>query len=184
MNHRPTRLAVAPLAAPRTSRDGVVIAPSRSIAAGEQSRPIVPIAVWAIAPACWQFRELHRQKQPMMPAVVSIAKRHFGQRNWAVPVRTSLSQSAVEAQFRGIEMTQGSPMRDLGACAPPLEELERLADRVPTDDLRASYFSLGCLRALRAQEFMLFADSFGRASTRIGVGHVDPSGRESVRRQS
>ena len=183
MNHRPTRLAVAPLAAPRTSRDGVVIAPSRFIAAGEQSRPIVPIAVWAIAPACWQISELHRQKQPMMPAAVSIAKRHFGQGNLAVPVRACLSQSAVEAQFR-TEMTQGSPMRDLGACAPFLQELELLADGVLTDDLSAGYFSLGCLRALPAQEFMLFADSFGRASTRIGVGHVDPSGRESVRRQS
>jgi len=34
MNHRPARVAVAPLAAPRTFRDGDVIAPGGFIAAG------------------------------------------------------------------------------------------------------------------------------------------------------
>ena len=120
----------------------------------------------------------------MMPVAVSIAKRHFEQGNLAVPVRASLSQSAGKAQFRCIERTQGSPTRDLGVCAPFPEELELIAVGVLTDDFSAGYFSFGRVRGLQAQEFMLFADSFGRASTCIGAGHVEPSGRESVRRQS
>jgi len=184
MNHRPARLAGAPLAAPRTFRDGDVNTPGRFIASWEQSQPIVAIAVGAIAPACWQISELHRQRQPMMPVTANIAERHFEQSNLTVPVRASLSQSAVQAQFRGIERTQESPMKDLGVCAPILEELELLALGVLTADFSAGYFLLGRVPALPAQKFMLFADSFGRASTRIGAGHVDLLGRESVRRQS
>ena len=81
-----------------------------------------------------------------MPITVNVSAVEFRDKGFVESVRTSLSETGLEARYLGLELTEGVLMEDAESTAAVLQELKVMGVHLAVDDFGTGYSSLSYLR--------------------------------------
>jgi EAL domain-containing protein (putative c-di-GMP-specific phosphodiesterase class I) len=81
-----------------------------------------------------------------VPITVNVSAVEFRDKGFVESVRTTLSETGLEAQYLGLELTEGVLMEDAESTATVLQELKAMGVHLAVEDFGTGYSSLSYLR--------------------------------------
>src|SRR4029077_8867086 len=126
--------------------DRGLVPPSQFVPIAEDCGLIMQIGRWALREACRQARAWQRAGLPPVPITVNVSAVEFRDKGFVESVRTTLSEIGLEAQYLGLELTEGVLMEDAESTATVLQELKAMGVHLAVDDFGTGYSSLSYLR--------------------------------------
>jgi EAL domain-containing protein (putative c-di-GMP-specific phosphodiesterase class I) len=81
-----------------------------------------------------------------VPITVNVSDVEFRDKGFVESVRRTLSETGLEAQYLGLELTEGVLMEDAASTATILQELKVMGVHLAVDDFGTGYSSLSYLR--------------------------------------
>jgi EAL domain-containing protein (putative c-di-GMP-specific phosphodiesterase class I) len=107
---------------------------------------ILQIGRWVLREACRQARAWRDAGLPPVPITVNVSAVEFRDKGFVESVRTSLSETGLEARYLGLELTEGVLMEDAESTVAVLQELKVMGVHLAVDDFGTGYSSLSYLR--------------------------------------
>jgi len=121
------------------------IAPDKFIPIAEESGLIVPIGQWVLDEACRQAVQWQQQGLTLVPIAVNVSCLQL-KGNIVDAIKTSLSNSALEAKWLQIEITESALIEDSELTRLTLSQLRDLGLTIALDDFGTGYSSLAYLK--------------------------------------
>jgi EAL domain-containing protein (putative c-di-GMP-specific phosphodiesterase class I)/ActR/RegA family two-component response regulator len=122
------------------------IAPATFIPLAEQSGLIVPIGEWVLRTACQQVKNWERMALGPLRMAVNLSARQFSQATLEQTVTQVLTETALEAQWLELELTESMLVQDVDAASAMLTALRATGIRIAIDDFGTGYSSLSYLQ--------------------------------------
>jgi len=126
--------------------DRGLVPPSQFVPIAEDCGLIIQIGRWVLREACRQARAWQRAGLPPVPITVNVSAVEFRDKGFVESVRATLSETGLEAQYLGLELTEGVLMEDAESTATVLQELKLMGVHLAVDDFGTGYSSLSYLR--------------------------------------
>jgi EAL domain-containing protein (putative c-di-GMP-specific phosphodiesterase class I) len=126
--------------------DRGLVPPSQFVPIAEDCGLMIQIGRWVLREACRQARAWQRAGLPPVPITVNVSAVEFRDKGFVESVRTTLSETGLEAQYLGLELTEGVLMEDAESTATVLQELKLMGVHLAVDDFGTGYSSLSYLR--------------------------------------
>jgi EAL domain-containing protein (putative c-di-GMP-specific phosphodiesterase class I) len=126
--------------------DRGLVPPSQFVPIAEDCGLIIPIGRWVMREACRQARAWQNEGFPPMPIAVNVSAVEFRDKNFVKGVQTILWETALEARYLQLELTEGVLMEDAESTASVLQELKMMGVYLAVDDFGTGYSSLSYLR--------------------------------------
>jgi diguanylate cyclase (GGDEF)-like protein/PAS domain S-box-containing protein len=126
--------------------DRGLVPPSQFVPIAEDCGLIIQIGRWVLREACRQARAWQRAGLPLVPITVNVSAVEFRDKGFVESVRTTLSETGLEARYLGLELTEGVLMEDAESTATVLQELKVMGVHLAVDDFGTGYSSLSYLR--------------------------------------
>jgi diguanylate cyclase (GGDEF)-like protein/PAS domain S-box-containing protein len=123
-----------------------LLSPAEFIPIAEESGLIVPIGRWVLAEACHQARAWQEIGLVPIPISVNISAVELRAKTFLDGVRTTLTDTGLEARFLELELTETFLMQDSASATAVLHNLKQLGLRLALDDFGTGYSSLSHLR--------------------------------------
>ncbi|MEO6353911.1 MAG: EAL domain-containing protein [Burkholderiaceae bacterium] len=124
-----------------------MISPARFIPLAEQSGLIVPIGDWVLRTACHQNKAWQDAGMPHITMSVNVSARQFREKSLVSRVAYALQESALEARYLELELTESLIMQDLQQAVATMQELQAMGVRLAIDDFGTGYSSLSALKS-------------------------------------
>ena len=126
--------------------DRGLVPPSQFVPIAEDCGLIIQIGRWVLREACRQARAWQDAGLPPVPIAVNVSALEFRDPGFVESVRTTLSETGLEARYLGLELTEGVLMEDAESTATVLQELKVMGVHLAVDDFGTGYSSLSYLR--------------------------------------
>jgi diguanylate cyclase (GGDEF)-like protein/PAS domain S-box-containing protein len=126
--------------------DRGLVPPSQFVPIAEDCGLIIQIGSWVLREACRQARAWQDAGLPPVPITVNVSAVEFRDKSFVESVRTTLSETGLEARYLGLELTEGVLMEDAESTATVLHELKVMGVHLAVDDFGTGYSSLSYLR--------------------------------------
>ncbi|MEO8035836.1 MAG: EAL domain-containing protein [Acidobacteriota bacterium] len=123
-----------------------LLAPAHFISVAEVSGLIIPIGEWVLRVACKQLKAWHKRTSSDLTISVNLSARQFQQPDLIGQVRQVLQDSALEARFLELEITESNAMQNAENSIYSLRELKNIGVRIAMDDFGTGYSSLNYLK--------------------------------------
>jgi diguanylate cyclase (GGDEF)-like protein len=123
-----------------------LLPPEEFIPLAEETGLIVPIGDWVLYEACRQAHAWHAAGITHLRMAVNLAAQQFRQANLVETVGGALAESALEARFLELELTETAVMQDAEESASILQRLSSIGVRLSLDDFGTGYSSLSYLQ--------------------------------------
>lgn len=126
--------------------DDQPVAPSRFIPIAEEIGLIAPIGKWVLKTACAQNKAWQDAGLPPLVVSVNVSARQFRQDDLVRTIADVLRETALEARYLEIELTESAVMHDAEQFVAMLNELNDLGVQIAIDDFGTGYSSLSYLK--------------------------------------
>jgi diguanylate cyclase (GGDEF)-like protein/PAS domain S-box-containing protein len=126
--------------------DRGLVPPSQFVPIAEDCGLIIQIGRWVLREACRQAKAWQDAGLPLVPITVNVSAVEFRDKGFVESVRTTLSETGLEARYLGLELTEGVLMEDAESTASVLQELKVMGVHLAVDDFGTGYSSLSYLR--------------------------------------
>jgi diguanylate cyclase (GGDEF)-like protein len=123
-----------------------LLPPEEFLPLAEETGLIVPIGDWVLYEACRQAHAWHAAGITHLRMAVNLAAQQFRQANLVETVGGALAESALEARFLELELTETAVMQDAEESASILQRLSSIGVRLSLDDFGTGYSSLSYLQ--------------------------------------
>jgi diguanylate cyclase (GGDEF)-like protein/PAS domain S-box-containing protein len=114
----------------------------------EETGLIRPLGEWVLKEACRQLARWRDAGRDPVPISVNLSVHQFRSGNLVETVRRALAETAVDARWLELEITESALLQDEAAVVGALEALRRLGIRIAIDDFGTGYSSFSYLRRL------------------------------------
>ena len=126
--------------------DRGLISPAQFVPIAEDCGLILPIGRWVLREACKQAREWQDAGLPFKRVSVNVSATEFRAKTFLEGVSTTLRETALQARYLDLELTEGVLMQNAKSTASVLQELKRMGVHLAVDDFGTGYSSLSYLR--------------------------------------
>ena len=126
--------------------DRGLISPAQFVPIAEDCGLILPIGRWVLREACKQSREWQDAGLPFKRVSVNVSATEFRAKTFLEGVSTTLRETALQARYLDLELTEGVLMQNAKSTASVLQELKRMGVHLAVDDFGTGYSSLSYLR--------------------------------------
>jgi diguanylate cyclase (GGDEF)-like protein len=126
--------------------DRGLVPPSEFVPIAEDCGLIIQIGRWVLREACRQARAWQDAGLPPLPIAVNVSAVEFRDKSFVEGVRAILSETALEARYLQLEVTEGVLMENAESTASALQELKMMGVQLAVDDFGTGYSSLSYLR--------------------------------------
>jgi diguanylate cyclase (GGDEF)-like protein/PAS domain S-box-containing protein len=123
-----------------------MVPPSKFIPMAEETGLIVPIGDWVLREACRQNKAWQNAGLPPMAVSVNVSARQFRERELVSRVGRALDDSALEAKYLELELTESLILQDVDLAVATMKDLQGLGVLLSIDDFGTGYSSLSALR--------------------------------------
>ena len=125
-----------------------LVPPATFISVAEETGLIVPIGEWVLREACTQvMRWLESGLRPV-PVAVNLSSAQFHLEDLLGQMMSILNETAMDARYLGIEVTESMIMRDASEAHDIRRRLKELGVQVAIDDFGTGYSTLSALKEL------------------------------------
>jgi len=121
------------------------ITPHRFIPIAEETGLIVPIGAWVIDQVCRQNARWQENGLPPVKVSVNVSTLQFGRADFVETVRKALADSALQARYLELELTESILLRDVEQSLRRMSRLRKLGVSMAIDDFGTGYSSLNYL---------------------------------------
>jgi diguanylate cyclase (GGDEF)-like protein/PAS domain S-box-containing protein len=128
--------------------DKGLIFPTSFIPLAEEIGLIDAVGEWVLLTACRQIKTWQDEHLPPVKLSVNLSAVQLGSSRIRDVICGALAETALDARFLELEITESSLMQDLDACAHTLNEIRQLGVMLSIDDFGTGYSSLGYLKRL------------------------------------
>ncbi|RZI44007.1 bifunctional diguanylate cyclase/phosphodiesterase [Herbaspirillum sp. HC18] len=128
--------------------DKGLIFPASFIPLAEEIGLIDTVGEWVLQSACRQLKAWQEDQLPPLRMSVNLSAVQLGSGRIRDVIRDVLADTALDAHFLELELTESSLMQDLDACARTLNDIRQLGVTLSIDDFGTGYSSLGYLKRL------------------------------------
>jgi diguanylate cyclase (GGDEF)-like protein/PAS domain S-box-containing protein len=125
-----------------------LIFPASFIPLAEEIGLIDAIGEWVLVTACRQIRQWQDDSMPPLRVSVNLSAVQLGSERIGEVIRRALAESALDARFLELEITESSLLLDFDACTRILNDIRQLGVTLSIDDFGTGYSSLGYLKRL------------------------------------
>ena len=140
-------VAVEALARWRHPDKGLIF-PASFIPLAEEIGLIGAIGEWVLLTACRQLKSWQHDLLPPLKVSVNLSAVQLGSEHIRDIISAVLTETALEARFLELEITESSLLHDIDACAHTLNQIRELGVTLSIDDFGTGYSSLGYLKRL------------------------------------
>lgn len=154
--------------------DGTVVMPKHFIGIAEESGLIIPLGDWVLRTALAQVKAWNEDGQNLWVSV-NISPRQFQDPKLVEKISAALSESGVNPERLGIEITETVAMLDQEASTRILGELKSLGVRIAIDDFGTGYSSLSYLKRIPADKIKIdksFVDGIDLEADDTAIVHT------------
>ena len=123
-----------------------LVPPLQFIPIAEETGLIVPIGAWVMKEACRQAKRWQEQGLPPVRVAVNLSARQFRHHGLKRDVVHALSDSALDARFLELEITESMVMHEPEQATALLEDLKAIGLGLSIDDFGTGYSSLSYLK--------------------------------------
>jgi diguanylate cyclase (GGDEF)-like protein len=123
-----------------------LLLPAQFVSIAEDCGLILQIGRWVLREACRQARAWQDAGLPLMCIAVNVSPVEFRDSDFVEVIRTTLSETGLEARYLELELTEGVLMKDAESTVSILDELKSMGVRLAVDDFGTGYSSLSYLR--------------------------------------
>jgi len=124
-----------------------IISPDQFIPLAEECGMILPIGEWVLREACRQARAWQDQGMEPISMSVNVSPRQFEDVRLVSRVENALRDSALDARWLELEVTESLIMRDVTQSVAKMRELEAMGIALSIDDFGTGYSSLAALKS-------------------------------------
>jgi diguanylate cyclase (GGDEF)-like protein/PAS domain S-box-containing protein len=124
-----------------------MVSPIDFIQIAEQSGLIVPIGDWVLHAACRQNKAWQDAGMPPITISVNVSARQFTDKNLVNRIAHALQESALDAMYLELELTESLIMQDLQQSIATMRELQLMGIHLAIDDFGTGYSSLSALKS-------------------------------------
>jgi diguanylate cyclase (GGDEF)-like protein len=128
-----------------------ILPPEQFIPAAEKSGLIVPIGEYVLRRACEQNRQWQERGFSAIRVAVNLSMRQLKHKSLLMQVNEVLSDTDMDPQFLGFEITENSAIHRCDETVHLLESLKNRGIEISIDDFGIGYSSLGYLKRLPVQ---------------------------------
>jgi EAL domain-containing protein (putative c-di-GMP-specific phosphodiesterase class I) len=128
------------------SPDRGLVGPNDFIPFAEESGLIVAIGQWVLDSACDQAKRWRDSGLKDLRVTVNISPRQFDQQDFADDVAAALGRRGLPADALGLEVTEGTVMKDIARSGAILQRLKDMGVAIYVDDFGTGYSALGYLK--------------------------------------
>jgi diguanylate cyclase (GGDEF)-like protein/PAS domain S-box-containing protein len=125
-----------------------LISPIEFIPMAEESGLIVPLGEWVLREACRQNKAWQDAGMAPITMCVNVSARQFREKNWVERVAQVLKDTALEAKYLELELTESLIMQDIDQAVATMRELQATGVQLSIDDFGTGYSSLSALKNL------------------------------------
>lgn len=123
-----------------------IISPAQFIPIAEACGLIIPIGAWVIKTACAQQQAWRVAGLPAVRVAVNVSAHQFRRHDLHAVVAEALRETAMEARYLELELTETAIMQEPEKAIPVLLKLKALGLHLALDDFGMGYSSLSYLR--------------------------------------
>ncbi len=123
-----------------------LISPDRFIPIAEETGMILPIGEWVLRTACVQNKAWQEAGYPPLHVAVNLSGRQFKQKNLLRMVEQVLSETALDAEYVELEITESVFMDQAAEAIATIGDMRKLGLRLSIDDFGTGYSSLSYLK--------------------------------------
>jgi len=123
-----------------------MVSPAKFIPLSEETGLIVPISEWVLRTACAQNKAWQDAGLPPIQVAVNISARLLQESTLAKQVEAVLRETDLAPEYLGIEITEGTLMRNPELAISVLHELKSMGVHISIDDFGTGYSSLSYLK--------------------------------------
>ena len=123
-----------------------IISPAQFIPLAEETGLIVALGDWVLRTACFQNKAWQDAGLSHMNMCVNVSARQFQDNKWIDRVKSALCDSALEARYLEIEITESMIMQNLDSAVHMMKDLQALGVQIAIDDFGTGYSSLSALK--------------------------------------
>ncbi|MGH7738957.1 MAG: EAL domain-containing protein [bacterium] len=123
-----------------------LVFPSEFIGLAEDTGLIVPIGEWIMKKVCQQNKKWQDMGLPKVCISVNLSARQFQQRNLVTSIAKVISETGLDPQYVGFEVTESIAMKNADFTIAALNELQKMRIHLSLDDFGTGYSSLSYLK--------------------------------------
>jgi diguanylate cyclase (GGDEF)-like protein/PAS domain S-box-containing protein len=123
-----------------------LVFPTEFIGLAEDTGLIVPIGEWMIKKVCQQNKKWQDLGLPKVCISVNLSARQFQQRNLVTSIAKVLTETGLDPQYVGFEITESIAMKNADFTISALNELQKMKIHLSLDDFGTGYSSLSYLK--------------------------------------
>ena len=123
-----------------------LVFPSEFIGLAEETGLIVPIGEWMVRKVCQQNKKWQEMGLSKVCISVNLSARQFQQRNLVTTIAQILTETGLDPQYIGFEITETIAMKNADFTISALNELKKMKTHLSLDDFGTGYSSLSYLK--------------------------------------
>ena len=125
-----------------------LVPPSKFIPLAEETGLIVDIGNWVIREACLQNVQMTEMGLSPLRVSVNLSYRQFYEKELPEVISEALSDSGLQPDLLGLEITESNVMQDIDHTIETLKTIQAWGIRIAIDDFGTGYSSLSYLKRL------------------------------------
>ncbi|MEH2316004.1 EAL domain-containing protein [Nostoc sp.] len=149
-----------------------LIAPSVFIPLAEESGLIIPIGEWVLRTACIQNKTWQDAGLPPITIAVNLSLKQFRQTKLLEIIAEMLEQTALEARFLELEITESTAIENLDFTKTVLENLQQMGVYISIDDFGTGHSSLSRLQLLPLHNLKIDKSFIQDLTHDVKVAHI------------
>ncbi|MEH2412632.1 EAL domain-containing protein [Nostoc sp.] len=149
-----------------------LVAPSVFIPLAEESGLIVPIGEWVLRTACSQNKTWQDMGLPPITIAVNLSLKQFRQPKLLEIIAEMLEQTALEARFLELEITESTAIENLDFTKTVLENLQQMGVYISIDDFGTGHSSLSRLQLLPLHNLKIDKSFIQDLTHDVKVAHI------------
>ncbi|MEH2460456.1 EAL domain-containing protein [Nostoc sp.] len=149
-----------------------LVAPSVFIPLAEESGLIIPIGEWVLRTACSQNKTWQDAGLPPITIAVNLSLKQFRQPKLLEIIAEMLEQTALEARFLELEITESTAIENLDFTKTVLENLQQMGVYISIDDFGTGHSSLSRLQLLPLHNLKIDKSFIQDLTHDVKVAHI------------